>query len=116
MNTREVADRLVSLCREGKNEVAPNELHADHIVSLEAQRPMLKVKGIEGVRGSNSWWFENHDVHSASVEVPYVNGDQFAVRFHFDITPKMTGDRTKMDEVGVYEVKNGKVVKETVMY
>ncbi len=116
MTTREIADRLVSLCREGKNHVAVNELYADHIVSLEAQEPMKETNGIDGVRGKNTWWAENHEVHGGSVEGPFVNGDQFVVRFNFDVTPKATGERTKLDEVGLYEVKDGKIVQETFLY
>ncbi len=116
MTTKEIAERLVSLCREGKNHEAINELYADDIVSLEAQEPMKETKGIEGVQGKNTWWIENHEVHGGSVEGPFVNGDQFVVRFKFDITPKMTGERTQMDEVGLYQVKDGKIVQETFLY
>jgi ketosteroid isomerase-like protein len=50
------------------------------------------------------------------VEGPYVNGDEFVVRFTMDVTPKATGKRMKMDEVGVYSVKNGKIVAERFCY
>ncbi|MGO9683147.1 MAG: SnoaL-like domain-containing protein [Beijerinckiaceae bacterium] len=33
-----------------------------------------------------------------------------------DVTPKATGKRVKMDEVGVYSVKNGKIVAERFCY
>ncbi|WP_352865345.1 nuclear transport factor 2 family protein [Mesorhizobium sp. M0715] len=55
-------------------------------------------------------------MHGGSVEGPYVNGDQFAVRFKFDITPKATGERVTMDEVGLYTVKNGKITEERFYY
>lgn len=35
MNTQEVADKLVQLCREGKHEQAIDELYADNVVSKE---------------------------------------------------------------------------------
>jgi ketosteroid isomerase-like protein len=116
MTTKEIADRLVSLCRESRNLDAIDELYADDILSLEANEPMREVKGIEGVRGKSAWWIENHEVHGGSVEGPFVNGDQFVVRFKFDITPKATGERVQMDEVGLYEVKDGKIVQETFLY
>ncbi|RYD90008.1 MAG: nuclear transport factor 2 family protein, partial [Sphingobacteriales bacterium] len=37
MNTQEVADRLVALCKEGKNIQAVKELYADDVVSLEPE-------------------------------------------------------------------------------
>ena len=46
MNTQEVANRLVQLCREGKNVEAINELYHDHIVSHEPKgTPMEKTEG-----------------------------------------------------------------------
>ena len=116
MSTSEVADRLVGLCKEGKNLVAIDELYSPDVVSLEKQDPMREVHGIDGVRGKNTWWQENHEVHGATVEGPFVNGDHFAVRYNYDITPKATGARTQMDEVALYEVKDGKIVHETFLY
>ncbi|TIO37785.1 MAG: ester cyclase, partial [Mesorhizobium sp.] len=37
-------------------------------------------------------------------------------RFTFDVTPKSTGERVKMDEVGLYTVKNGKISEERFYY
>ncbi len=116
MTTREIADRLVALCQEGKNEVAMRELYADDIVSQEVNEPMKEVRGKDGVLAKGAWWVANHEVHSAKAEGPFVNGDRFAVRFTYDITPKATKARVVMDEVAVYEVKDGKIAKETFMY
>jgi len=55
-------------------------------------------------------------VHSAIVDGPYPNGDRFAVRFSFDITRKATGERVKMDEVTLYTVRNGKIIREEFFY
>ena len=52
--------------------------------------PMAVSHGKEALRQKSQWWQENNEVHGGSVEGPYVNGDQFAVRFTFDITPKAT--------------------------
>lgn len=51
------------------------------------------------------WWRENHEVHGVSVNGPYVNGDQFVVRFTIDATPKATGQRMTMDEMSIYAVE-----------
>ena len=116
MTSRDIANRLVSLCREGNNQIAVDELYANDIVSMEVDEPMKEVRGIEGVRGKNTWWLENHEVHGHTVEGPFVNGDEFAVRFHYDITPKATGKRTNMDEVALYHVEGGKIVREKFLY
>ena len=116
MTTQEIADRLVSLCREGRNEEAKNELYSNDIVSVEVNEPMKVVRGLEATRAKGAWWEANHEVHSAKIEGPFVNDDQFAVRFTYDITPKATGNRVAMDEVALYDVKDGKIIKETFLY
>ena len=116
MTTKEIADRLVSLCRDGKNDEAKKEMYSSDIVSVEANEPMQIVRGLEATLAKGAWWVDNHEVHGAKVEGPFVNGNQFAVRYTYDITPKATGKRMTMDEVGVYDVKDGKIVKETFMY
>jgi hypothetical protein len=62
------------------------------------------------------WWRENHEVHGVSVNGPYVNGDQFVVRFTIDVTPKATGQRMTIDEMGIHAVENGKIVSERFFY
>lgn len=55
-------------------------------------------------------------MHDFSSEGPYLNGDQFAVRFQVDVTVKETGERRVMDEVGLYTVENGRIVEERFFY
>jgi ketosteroid isomerase-like protein len=33
-----------------------------------------------------------------------------------DVTPKATGERTTLDEVGLYTIKDGKIVEERFFY
>jgi ketosteroid isomerase-like protein len=73
---------------------------------------MAVLKGRKAVEGKGEWWYANHDVHNVSVEDPYVHGDQFVVRFKMDVTPKGK-QRMSFDEVGLYTVKNGKIVEES---
>ena len=49
------------------------------------------------------------------IEGPYVNGDQFIVRFKMDLTPK-GGQRITMDEVGLYTLKDGLIAEEQFFY
>ena len=78
--------------------------------------PMAVCEGKEAVKQKSEWWRANHEVHGGSVEGPFVNGDQFAVRFKMDITPKATGERVMMDEIGVYTVEDGKIIEERFYY
>nr|WP_245274200.1 nuclear transport factor 2 family protein [Mesorhizobium sp. L103C105A0] len=105
------------MLQQGDHLGAGEKYNADDIVSLEAMEgPMAIARGKEALRQKGEWWQDNHEVHGGSVEGPYVNGDQFAVRFKFDITPKATGERVTMDEVGLYTVKNGKITEERFYY
>jgi ketosteroid isomerase-like protein len=47
---------------------------------------------------------------------PYPNDDRFAVRFTYDVTNKGSGQRFTMDEVGLFTVKDGKIVREEFFY
>lgn len=88
---------------------------ADDIVSLEPQDgPMARVQGREALEQKHDWWANNTEVHSTTTEGPFVFGDQFAVNYGMDVT--MDGERSQMQEVGVYTVKDGKIVEERFFY
>ena len=117
MTTSELAKDFTDLLKQNDHERAAAKYNADDIVSYEAMDgPMAVCEGKEAVEQKSAWWRANHEVHGGSVEGPFVNGDQFAVRFKMDITPKATGERVMMDEVGVYTVKDGKIIEERFYY
>ena len=119
-NTATVAEELVSLCREGRNQDAINSLYSPDIVSIESmgnETMPREQKGIDAIRGKNQWWSENNEVHSATVDGPFLaNNDEFAVHYNFDVTFKPTGKRNNMEEMALYTVKDGKVVREQFFY
>ena len=114
--TQDVATDLVALCKAGKFAEAGEKYWADNVVSVEAMGDNPEIKGKQAARGKTEWWEKNHEVHSFEVEGPYVNGDQFVVRFKMDMTMKESGQRHKMDEVGLYTVRNGKIAEERFFY
>ncbi|MBQ1543037.1 MAG: nuclear transport factor 2 family protein [Caulobacteraceae bacterium] len=117
MSTQDIAADLVALCRAGKYDEAGEKHWADDVLSVEAGGgDMAEMRGKDAVRGKGEWWARTHEVHSAEVGGPYVNGDQFVVRFTMDITNRETGQRMNMDEVGVYTVKGGKIAEERFFY
>jgi ketosteroid isomerase-like protein len=116
MSTQEIAHDLVALCKQGKFDEAGEKYWADDVVSVEAMGDMAEVRGKEAARGKGEWWANNHEVHDAKVEGPYVNGDDFTVRFIMDITDKTNGQRMTMDEIALYRVKNGKIAEERFFY
>ena len=113
--TEAVARELVEFCKAGRNLEAVGKLYSTEIVSIEAmdfQGMPAKMTGIDAIRKKNEWWYDNFEVNGHEVDGPFVNGDQFAVRYAFDTTNKKTGERSKDSEIAVYAVKDGKVVQE----
>jgi ketosteroid isomerase-like protein len=115
-----VADDLVSLCRSGRNMEAIETLYSPDIVSIESmgnETMPREVRGLDAVRGKGEWWRANNEVHSATVDGPFVGGDdKFAVYYNYDTTFKPTGQRNNMEEMALYTVKDGKVVQEQFFY
>lgn len=117
MNTQDLAQAFTALLKAGQHEEAAQQFNADDIVSREAMDgPMAEVRGTAAVKAKSDWWYANHEIHSAESFGPYVHGDQFAVRFSMDVTAKETGQRMQMDEVGLYTVRDGKIVEERFFY
>ncbi len=119
MNTQEIGADLVALCKAGKLDAFGDTYWADDVISVEAAGPPgadLTARGKAAVKGKGAWWYDNHEVHSTGIEGPYVNGDQFAVRYSIDFTVKQSGQRMQMTEMALYTVKDGKVVEERFFY
>ena len=120
--THEVGRKLVDLCRKGKNVEAVNTLYSPDVVSIEIHGDATmpeRMQGIDAIRKKNQWWIDNHTIHSASADGPYPHGDRFIVRFNYDVTAKagpMAGKRMKLEEAGLYTVRNGKVAQEEFFY
>lgn len=113
---QEIADDLVAMCKQGQFEESGEKYWDDDVVSLEPMPgDMARMQGKAALRGKGEWWYANNEIHNVEVEGPYVHGDQFVVRFKMDVTPK-GGQRMTMDEVGLYTVRNGKIVEERFFY
>jgi len=120
MTTQEVAEQLVRLCREGKNQEAIRQLYHTDCTTIEAMpdpQGQQEFKGRDTALGRNQWWEENHEVHRAEVSDPMVTEGYFAVQFDYDLTSKpMNNQRMQMSELGVYRVRDGKIVQEQFFY
>ncbi|MDP9202929.1 MAG: nuclear transport factor 2 family protein [Gemmatimonadota bacterium] len=117
--TTVVADELVVFCRAGRNMDAINTLYSPDIVSIESmgsEQMPREMKGIDAIRQKNKWWSENNEVHSSNVEGPFVGEDKFAVYYNYDVTFKPMAKRDSMEEMALYTVKDGKIVREQFFY
>jgi ketosteroid isomerase-like protein len=115
--TKDVADDLVAMWKAGQFDESGDKYWADDVVSYENMpgNEMAEIRGKAGVKAKGEWWAANHEVHDVVVEGPYLHGDQFAVRFKMELTPK-GGERTTMDEIGLYTIKAGKIAEERFFY
>src|ERR1043166_6153672 len=114
MSTEEVAKKVVELTQKQAWYEAL-DLYDDNIVSVEAYSmggESSETRGKEGLRGKVDWWVNAMEVHSFDAKGPFVAHDRFVVQFDADATDKNTKERRKLSEVGVYTVKNGKIVRE----
>lgn len=115
MTTQEIAIKLVDYCRRGDFEGAHKELYAQDVVSIEPySTPEFEkeTKGLKAVMEKNEKFSKMVEaVHGNNVLDPLVVENSIALILEMDITMKGKS-RSKMRELCVYEVKDGKVVSE----
>ncbi|QLY26716.1 nuclear transport factor 2 family protein [Bdellovibrio sp. KM01] len=118
-DTLAVGKKLVDYCKRNKVVEAINDLYGKDIESREAfETPGMPAesRGIENALKKNKQWEETMEVHSSQIDGPFPLDDRFAVHFKYDVTDKKTQKKWAMEEVGVYTVKDGKIVKEEFFY
>ena len=116
--TTEVAARFNELAKEGKWDQIQNELFAENAKSIEPPNSpgMQSVEGLDAIRQKGKQFNEMvEEMHGGYSSEPLVAGNHFSVAMGMDVTMKGMG-RTKMDEIALYEVKDGKIVKEQFFY
>jgi ketosteroid isomerase-like protein len=118
MTTQDVANRFNELAQTGQWHQILDELFSEHAISIEpSHSPGLKtVEGLEAIKEKGKQFGEMvEEMHGGYSNPPQVAGNYFSVVMGMDVTMKGQG-RMKMDEVCVYEVKDGKIVKEQFFY
>jgi hypothetical protein len=118
MTTQEVANKLVAYMRQGQIFEAQAELYADDIVCIEPEGTMTAhlTKGKEAVAVKGKQFAEMiEEHHGSSCSDPVVGGRYFSISMSIDATMKGMG-RQVLDEVCLYEVKDGKIAQEQFFY
>lgn len=117
MTTQEVATKLVDLCRKGDFPTVYQELYSPDCVSIEPKgAPMELCEGMEAIAAKGKAWNETmEEFHGSTIGEPVVAEDHFSMTMTMDATFKGVG-REQMNELCVYEVKDGKIVKEQFFY
>lgn len=116
--TQEVANRLNELFKENKWEQAQQELFAENAVSIEppGSKGLQSVEGLAAIKKKgDDFGAMVEEMHGGWCSEPLVGGSHISFAMGMDVTLKGAG-RMKMEEIAVYEVKDGKVVKEQFFY
>ena len=115
MTTKEVANRLVELCRKGDFDAAQSELFADDAASIE---PYATPDFPKETKGKNALKEKSEkfnsmvaSIHGIEVSEPLVAGNSFACTLHMHVVMKEKGEMD-MAELCVYKVKDGKIIEE----
>jgi hypothetical protein len=118
MTTQETANKLIDFMRQGKMMEAQAELYSDEIVSIEPEGNMAPhiTKGKAAVAEKGRQFAEMiEERHGGSCSDPVVGGRFFSISMTLDATMKGMG-RQLLDEICLYEVKDGKIVFEQFFY
>lgn len=115
MNTKQVADRLVELCRKGDFDTAQKELYSSDAVSIEPYATPefeKETKGLTSIQKKGEKWNAMVEkTNKLEVSNPVIAGNAFAFTMHMDIDMKGRGNMD-ITELCVYQVKDGKIVAE----
>jgi SnoaL-like domain len=116
--THEVAARFNELARQEKWFEIQDELFADNVKSVEPPNsPWFKnVEGKATVRKKGEDWVKRIEAaHRRYTTEPLVGGNHFAVGREVDITVQGLG-RIQINQIMLYEVKDGQIVSEQFFY
>ena len=118
MTTQQIADRFHELAEKGEWNKIYDELYGKDAESIEPPVSMgLKsVKGMDQILAKGKAWAAGIEaMHGEYINTPQVAGNFFVCTMGFDGTFKGRG-RMQMDEVALYEVKDGKIVREQFFF
>ena len=115
---QQLVARFNELAQQEKWFEIQDELFAENVKSIDpANSPYMGyAEGKAAVRKKGEDFVKKiTDLHSASTSAPIVSGNHFAVGRQIDITVQGHG-RIQMNEIMLYEVKDGKIVLEQFFY
>ncbi len=118
MTIEAIAARFNELAQQEKWFEIHDELFAEHVRSIDPPNSpyMGYAEGKANVRRKGEEFVEKIEiVHSTYTTQPVIGGNHFAVGRGMDLTVKEFG-RVKIDEIMLYEVKDGQIILEQFFY
>ena len=121
MTTQEIANRYYELASQSKWIEIQDELHDENVLCQEPEHVALRgiqtlTRGKEAVKAksiANREMIET--IHDQFCSEPIVAGDFFSVALKRDVSFK-NKPRMKLEEIGLFQVKGGKIVSEQFLY
>jgi hypothetical protein len=115
METQEIARKLADYCKRADWNGAHKELYAEDAISIEPYETpeySKETKGLEEIQRKGEKFNKSVEkFHQIDVSAPLVAGNSLAFTLTMDMSIKGKG-RMKSPELCIYEVKDGKVVRE----
>ncbi|OCX52063.1 hypothetical protein BEL04_11190 [Mucilaginibacter sp. PPCGB 2223] len=121
MTTQEVANRYYGLMLENKREQIVDELYGQDIICKEPEHALAMgipttTRGLEAVKAkAKARAAMIAEIHGDFCSEPLIAGNFFSVVLGRDLTLKGK-PRMNLQEIGVFEVKEGKIVSEQFFY
>lgn len=107
---------LVALFNVGRGDEVQDKWWSPEVTSVEGHGVALAWVGKRSAEAKNADWMKQHTILGASAEGPYLGASGFAVKYQMHVRENASGRELRMDEVGVYTVAEGKIIREEFMY
>ena len=117
MTTKDVAAKFYEYMQMGQFEKIYTELFSEDATSEETPgSDWEKATGMRQIYEKGNKWREIiEEMHGGTTGEPVGAGDYFFSYMTMDFKPK-DGERINMEEIGLYKVKDGKIVSEQFFY
>lgn len=111
---KQLAYTLVQLCREWKFPKAQATLFHEDAENIEPDGRI--TSGLPAIMAKEQLFLDNiEERHLLEISDPIVADDYFALQLLMDVTIAKVGRRTR-NELCVYHVKDGKIIREQFFY
>ena len=117
MTTKEVAEKFYDYMTQGTFDKIFAELYSPEATSEETPGSGWgKANNLEEIHEKGKKWADNLEtMYGGTTEKPVIAGNYFTCYMTMDFKPK-DGERTQIEELGLYRVEDGKIVSEQFFY
>ena len=118
MTTKEIANDLVNLLREGQfDAVYDMYFDTENVKHIEPQSPYFSdLTGVKAIKEKDVIMQANiSEVHAMEIGNAITSKDYIALPYKISFTMK-DGTKTELDELILYQVENGKIISEQFFY